>query len=117
MRVNNADIHNKWHRANEDGYRRAVLTYADRWAEMMEAAVETGARVGDVAKGLSHQADTEGITGFMYGVAVSYLASCWEYGEELRQWHNLDTQIGTEGERANESGGVLNPAVLRIGEV
>ncbi|MDA8315367.1 MAG: hypothetical protein M0010_09365 [Actinomycetota bacterium] len=46
------------------------------------------------------------------GAAVSVLASCWVHGEELRRWHNLDTQIGTEGEKANASGGVLNPALL-----
>jgi hypothetical protein len=42
------------------------------------------------------------------------LASCWEHGEELRRWHNLKTQIRDEGEKANESGGVLNPALLNI---
>jgi len=33
---------------------------------------------------------------------------------ELRQWHNLKTQIKDEGEKANASGGVLNPALLTI---
>lgn len=51
----------------------------------------------------------------MYGCAVSILSQVWIHGEELRRWHNLDSQIGTEGEKANESGGVLNPAVLNIG--
>jgi hypothetical protein len=43
------------------------------------------------------------------------LAKCWLHGEALRRWHNKDTQIGTEGDRANERGGVLNPAMLSIG--
>ena len=43
------------------------------------------------------------------------LAQCWVHGEALRRWHNRDTQIGTEGDKANESGGVLNPALLTIG--
>jgi hypothetical protein len=51
----------------------------------------------------------------MYGCAVQGLAYFWEHGEELRQWHNLDTQIKDEGEQANKSGGVLNPAILTIG--
>ena len=50
------------------------------------------------AKEASHLADSEGITGFMYGCAVSMLAQCWKHGEELRRWHNKDTQIGTEGD-------------------
>jgi hypothetical protein len=51
----------------------------------------------------------------MYGCAVSILAKCWQHGDQLRRWHNLKTQIRDEGERANESGGVLNPALLNIG--
>lgn len=33
---------------------------------------------------------------------------------KLRRWHNKDIQLGTEGDAANESGGVLNPALLHI---
>ena len=35
--------------------------------------------------------------------------------DRLRRWHNKATQIGTEGDKANETGGVLNPALLTIG--
>ena len=69
----------------------------------------------DIAKSSARETDTDGITGFMYGAAVSILAKAWVYGEELRRWHNLDTQIQHEGEKANESGGVLNPALLSSG--
>lgn len=100
---------------NRDGYGAAVFKYAERWADLMEEAMAGGAKLRDVAKDLSHKADTEGITGFMYGAAVSILSQAWEHGEELRRWHNLDTQIQDEGERANESGGTLNPALLNIG--
>ena len=60
-------------------------------------------------------ADTDGITGFMYGMATSILARSRVHGEALRRWHNLKTQIGTEGEQANESGTTLNPALLSVG--
>lgn len=50
----------------------------------------------------------------MIGMAVSMLVQCWEHGKQLRRWHNLETQIGDEGEKANALGGVLNPAVLNI---
>jgi hypothetical protein len=101
--------------ANSDPYGGAVMTYADRWARMMEARMAKGERIADIADECSHLADEEGITGFMYGAAVSTLARVWKHGEALRMWHNLKTQIGTEGEKANESGGVLNPALLNIG--
>lgn len=108
-----------WHRtvdANQDPYGKAGIDFAERWANLMEEHIESGKELSDVARGTSHEADTEGITGFLYGCAVSILSQVWEHGEELRQWHNLDTQIGTEGERANEKGTVLNPAIINIGE-
>jgi len=91
------------------------MTYAERWARMMEARMAKGERIADIADECSHLADEEGITGFMYGAAVSTLAAVWKHGEALRMWHNLKTQIRDEGEKANESGGVLNPACLSIG--
>lgn len=99
---------------NQDGYGGAVVTYAECWARLMQLELANGNNLEDVAEATSQEADLEGITGFMYGAAVSILATCWKYGEQLRHWHNLDTQIGDEGEKANESGGVLNPALLTI---
>lgn len=100
---------------NQDGYGGGVVTYAERWARLMQAEMTNGKKLEDVADATSHEADLEGITGFMYGCAVSTLAQCWKHGDQLRRWHNLSTQLGNEGEKANESGGVLNPALLSIG--
>jgi hypothetical protein len=115
MNIRDQEAWDKWRNNNTDPYGGAVISYAERWADMMEQRMADGAALADVAKETSHDADAEGITGFMYGAAVSVLASCWKHGDELRRWHNLDTQIGDEGERANESGGTLNPALLNIG--
>lgn len=100
---------------NQDVYGKGVLDYAERWADLMEAQMEAGHKLEDIAHRTSHEADTDGITGFMQGCAVSTLAQAWEHGEQLRRWHNLAIQIGDEGERANKSGAVLNPALLSIG--
>lgn len=100
---------------NSDGYGGAVMTYSERWARLMQVEMANGKKLADVADATSSEADLEGITGFMYGCAVSQLASCWKHGDELRRWHNIKTQLGNEGEKANESGGVLNPALLSIG--
>lgn len=99
---------------NKDGYGGAVVTYAERWARLMQVEMANGKKLEDMADATSSEADLEGITGFMYGCAVSTLAHCWKHGDQLRRWHNLKTQIGDEGEKANESGGVLNPALLSI---
>jgi hypothetical protein len=106
-----------WRAKNDDPYGRACFLYAEAWADEMEKAVAAGRSVEDVADSLSHEVDRRpgfGITGFMYGMAVSILAKCWIHGETLRRWHNLKTQIGTEGEAANERGSVLNPALINV---
>ena len=101
---------------NQDSYGGGVIVYAERWAQLMQVEMATGKTLENVADATSQEADIEGITGFMYGCAVSTLAKCWKHGEQLRKWHNLKTQIGNEGEKANESGSVLNPALLSIGK-
>lgn len=99
----------------DEAYGRAINEYAEMWARLMEGRLSQGWTIADCADSMSHIADTEGITGFMYGCAVKILSAVWIHGEELRRWHNLSTQNGHEGEKANESGGILNPAIMTIG--
>ena len=102
---------------NDDAYGGAVVAYSEQWADAMELCIEAGDSVADCAKQTSHEVDKKpefGITGFMYGCAVQGLSRFWVHGEELHKWHNLDTQIHSEGEAANESGGVLNPAIINV---
>lgn len=89
-----------------DGYGLACYTFAERWANLMESEIGNGKPLQEIADKTSHDADTEGITGFMYGCAVSILTHCWVHGEELRKWHNKE--YGYEGD------GVVNPAILTI---
>jgi hypothetical protein len=86
---------------NTDPYGAAITKYADLWARLMEGRMSNGDTLEGCAEEASQIADNEGITGFMYGAAVGFLAQCWIHGEELRRWHNLKTQIGDEGEKAN----------------
>lgn len=100
---------------NTDASGRRIYLFAADWAALMEAAIAAGKSIADVAEETGLAANKAyRVTGFQYGEAVSILSQCWEHGEELRRWHNLDTQVGTEGERANESGGVLNPALATV---
>jgi hypothetical protein len=113
--ISDKTIWQSWIEANKDGYGAACMRYAARWANLMEAYLAKGKRLEQIAAKASHEADKEGITGFMYGCAVGMLSKAWIHGEALRRWHNLDTQIRAEGEAANKSGGVLNPAMLTLG--
>lgn len=115
IHISNEEAWKKWADNNRDEYGSAAMRFAERWADLMEARMTEGAKLEDIAAECSREADTEGITAFMYGAAVCVLASSWEHGEALRRWHNLHEQLGNEGERANEKGTVLNPAMLSIG--
>lgn len=115
MRLIDKQKYEDWKAKNQDPYGVAIFAFVERWAELMEPRIDAGEDISVFAKTLSHEADTEGITGYMYGAAVSILSLCWVHGEMLRRWHNLNTQIRNEGEIANEKGGVLNPASLRVG--
>lgn len=115
MKISNQTDWDKFVSNNTDPYGSGVVRYATKWADLMESEMSSGKKLSEIADKTSHDADVEGITGFMYGCAVSVLARCWEHGEELRRWHNLKTQIGNEGEKANETGGVLNPAIINLG--
>lgn len=94
---------------NQDPYGNAVVTYAERWARLMQIEMAKGKKLEDIAKPMSYEADLEGITGFQYSYAVQVLAKCWKHGKQLRRWHNLETQLENEGEMANESGVCLIP--------
>jgi hypothetical protein len=98
---------------SKDQYSNGVVMYSQWWARLMQQAMDKGAKLEDIAESTSSEAGVEGITGFMYGATVNALAHCWKYGDQLRRWHN--SKYGKQGEKANEAGGTINPAVLVIG--
>jgi len=116
MQIIDQKAYDDWKANNPDPYGACIFRYAESWAELMEAKLAQGEKLVDIADAMSDKADTAGITGYMYGAAVSVLAKCWAHGESLRRWHNNEVQLGTEGDEANESNGVLNPAVLCMGK-
>ena len=74
----------------------------------METEVGGGATVDEAAQRTQDEADSDGITGFMFGCAVQQLARFWKHGEALRIWHNAKYGVSAE------ASGVVNPAVLTI---
>lgn len=106
MKLKNKEGWEKFATINNDPYGSCVVRYAERWANMMEQEMENGKTLIEIADATSHKADTEGITGYMYGCAVSILSQVWEHGEELRKWHNKE--YGYEGN------GTVNPAIITI---
>lgn len=116
MEIKDREAWKAWVDKNQDPYGKAVIDYAKRWADLMEERMANGENLEEIAKETSNEANTDGITGYMYGAAISVLHTSWKHGEQLRCWHNIDIQIKDEGEKANEKGTVLNPAILSIGK-
>lgn len=101
--------YDSWKQKNADeddsGYSVACFTYAERWADAIEARMKDGATLESVAE--ECQPKGMGITGFQFGCSVGILAKSWIHGEPLRQWHNAD--MGQP-----EAKGICNPALLTI---
>ena len=106
MKLKNNEGWEKFVTINNDPYGSGAVRYAERWANMMEQEMESGKSLIEIADATSNKADTEGITGYMYGCAVSILSQVWEHGEELRKWHNKE--YGYDGD------GTVNPAIITI---
>jgi hypothetical protein len=113
MKISNQEVYDDWKSKNTEPYGAAALRFAERWADLVEEELEENpaANFGEVAERTSREADDEGITGFMYGAAVRFLSTCWEYGDALRVWHN--DQFGVTENQAK--GGTVNPAILTTG--
>lgn len=88
-------------------YARGIVDYAVQWANKMEVAIAAGETLEQCADRCSHEADTDGITGNMYGMAAYILSAYWIHGDALKVWHN--TKYGQP-----DAKGVVNPAVLVI---
>lgn len=97
---------------SKDSYSKGVVDFGERWADLMEKEIAQGKTVVEIAEEASHKADTDGITGFMYGAAVSALSQFWAHGKDLAKWHNR--QYLPEVDAATEEGGTVNPAIITV---
>lgn len=97
---------------NSDPYGKCCIDVARRVMEILDENKEF-----DTNK-IICQADNDieagGITGFMAGCVAQIVSACHSRGEEFRRKWNIDNQISNEGEKANNSNGVLNPALLVV---
>jgi hypothetical protein len=102
---------------SRDPYSNRVVTYGEAWANLMEDAIGNGAKLSDVAEKASQEADTDGITGFMYGGAVAALRKFWVHGVELGKWHNRKyVKDEAAADKAAEEGKTVNPAVVTVND-
>lgn len=95
---------------NKDGYSRRIITFAADAAQLAEQLLDEDPTrpFEQVIDEALKAADYDGITGFMYGAAISELSRNWKFGDQLKAWHNA--QYGVK-----DAQGVVNPAILTIG--
>ncbi len=105
--------------AKKSAWRRAVRNNQDAYGHAtVLAAAKVGAKLdeGATCKEASDAMYGCGLTGFLAGCVASMVSQCHARGDDFRKWWNLDNQIRDEGEKANEGQGVLNPAVICLGQ-
>jgi len=101
--------------ANADPYGGACIAVARRAMKILDE--EPGDfECYDLICRADRDAKAGGITGFMAGCVAQLISKVHSRGEEFRCKWNTCNQIRDEGELANKSKGVLNPALLRIGK-
>lgn len=113
MPITNEELWNDQVKNNTDPYGKAVVDTAREVMRLLDENTNDfncHQIVCDADKNIK----AGGITGFMAGCVAQIVSQLHSRGEEFHRKWNLDNQIGSEGEKANEKGGVLNPALLNV---
>lgn len=103
---------NKWVRNNTDAYGSACIAVAREAMEILDESgpIDPHKLISDA----DDKAKTGGITGFMAGCVAGMISKCHSRGEEFRRLWNKEYQLENEGDKANEKGTILNPALLNL---
>lgn len=77
---------------SNDPYSYGIVKFMQRFAELLENKINQSDPqliINEYAEEIVREADTEGITGFMYNCAIGALVKYWEYGNELSHWAGI----------------------------
>lgn len=87
MKVRNENIYLKWKKLNvSDGYSFDIFKFSEKWASLMEAEIEKGHKIEDIAEKTSEIAGKKELTKTMFDFSLDILHKCWIYGYELEGW-------------------------------
>lgn len=115
MPITNKEDWDKWESGNKDPYGKACVDVAREVMRLLDLPEYQHFDTHQIICKADENVEAGGITGFMAGCVAQMVSRCHSRGDEFRRKWNLDNQISHEGEKANEGGGVLNPAILNIG--
>ena len=80
LELTNEAMWNEFVDKNRDFYGNGIIDYAERWAKLVQYYISNGQTFLECVELSSNEADTEGISGFMFGASVSILYQTWKYG-------------------------------------
>ena len=112
MPIVNAAAWKKAVEINDDPYGKACVDVARRVMKLLDKQQDFDTH--KIICKADKDVEAGGITGFMAGCVASMVSKVHSRGDEFRRKWNTDNQIKDEGEKANETGDVLNPALLTI---
>ena len=111
MNLKNSKKWNNYVKKNTDPYGKACVDVARRVMEILDENSPFDPHT--LICRANKDVNVAGITGFMAGCIAQMVSVCHTRGEEFRRLWNKDIGITDEdGDKANESGGVINPAIL-----
>lgn len=116
MPITNEKLWQKQVENNKDAYGKCCVDVAREVMRLLDESTDT-INTHDLICKANKNIGAGSITGFMAGAVasmVSQVSQCHSRGEEFRRAWNTDTQLQDEGDKANESGGTLNPALLNV---
>lgn len=114
MPISNEENWNKWVDNNKDPYGGCCVMVAKRVMEILDEVDEFDTH--EIICQADNETKAGGITGFMAGAVATIVSTCHSRGDEFRRKWNSQCQIKDEGEKANEEGGILNPAILTVSQ-
>lgn len=114
MKLKDKKSWNEWVEKNDDPYGKTCVNVARRVMEILDDGKDFDAN--EIICKADDDIQAGGITGFMAGCVAQMVSGCHERGEEFRRKWNKNNQINDEGDKANDSGGILNPAILTISQ-
>ncbi len=91
MKAKNPEAWKQVLELNRGPYEAVILGFAERWADRMEARMEWGAKLEDIAEETIDQ-DKEGIrlANFRLAQAIAALIKHWVHGEALKAWREAN---------------------------
>jgi len=112
MSIVNQGVWEEYVEGNKDPYGKACVDVARKVMELLDEDVDFV--LPNIVNWADDEIGTGGLTGFMAGAVAAMVSQCHSRGEEFRLAWNRATQLRDEGERANEIGDILNPALLMM---